>query len=99
LANPNVMLTTGIWTSRRVCEKGLHWLPARCHDSCMLHKKDRKERGNATRSSVTKEMAKPRMAKSARTAEVNLVATRIPEQPSTTMPGTAEEIFPSRRLK
>jgi hypothetical protein len=97
LANPNVILPTGIWTCRRVCEKGLHWLPARCHDGCMLHKKDRKEPGNATRASVTKEMAKPRMAKSARIAEVNLAATRIPEQPSTTMPGTVEEIFPSRR--
>jgi len=63
----------------------------------MLHKKDRKEPGNATRASVTKEMAKPRMAKSARIAEVNLAATRIPEQPSTTMPGTVEEIFPSQR--
>lgn len=42
----------------------------------MLHKKGKKkgkkEPGNATRASVKKEMAKPRMAKSARIAELNL---------------------------
>jgi len=32
----------------------------------MEHKKDKKEPGNATRHSVKKEMAKPRLAKAAR---------------------------------
>ena len=40
-------------------------------------------------------MAKPRMAKSARIAERNLDTTRIPEQPSVTMPGTVDKIIPS----
>jgi hypothetical protein len=48
-------------------------------------------------ASVKKEMAKPRMAKSARIAELNLDATRIPDQPSTSVPGTVERIIsPSR---
>ena len=42
-------------------------------------------------------MAKPRMARSARIAELNLDTARIPEQPSTTMPGTVDKIIPSPR--
>ena len=63
----------------------------------MLHKKVRKNPSNATRASVKKEMAKPRMARSARIAELNLDTARIPEQPSTTMPGTVDKIIPSPR--
>ena len=63
----------------------------------MLHKKGKKESGNATRASVEKEMAKPRMARSARIAELNLDTVRIPEQPSATMPGTVDKIIPSLR--
>jgi len=59
----------------------------------MLHKKTKKEPGNATRASVRKEMAKPRMARSARVAELNLDTARIPEQPSATMPGTVDKII------
>jgi hypothetical protein len=40
--------------------------------------------------------AKPRMSKSARIAERNMDATRIPEDPNTTMPGTVDRIIPSR---
>ena len=40
-------------------------------------------------------MAKPRMARSARIAELNLDTTRISEQPSATMPGTVDKIIPS----
>jgi len=61
----------------------------------MLHKKTKKESGNATRASVRKEMAKPRMARSARVAELNLDTRRISEQPSATMPGTVDKIIPS----
>jgi hypothetical protein len=46
----------------------------------MLYKKGKKELNNSTRASVKKEMAKPRMAKSARIAERNLDTTRISER-------------------
>jgi hypothetical protein len=62
----------------------------------MLHKKTRKKSVNATRASVAREMAKPRMARSAKIAELKLDTTRIPEQPSVTMPGTVYKIIPSR---
>ena len=61
----------------------------------MVHKKGKKESGNSTRASVRKEMATPRMARSARIAALNLDTTRIREQPSTTMPGTVDKIIPS----
>jgi hypothetical protein len=63
----------------------------------MLHRKGKKESGDATRASVKKEMANPRMAKSAKIADLNLDAGRIPEQPSATMPGTVEKIITSPR--
>jgi hypothetical protein len=64
----------------------------------VVHKKYKKEHVNATRASVKKEMAKPRMARSARIKELNLDKARIPEQPSTTMPGTVDKIIASPRL-
>ena len=73
------------------------WLISRDQDQCMLHKKSKKESGSSTRASVKKEMAKPRMARSAKIAELNLDTARIPEQPSTTMPGTVDKIIPSSR--
>jgi hypothetical protein len=42
-------------------------------------------------------MAKPRLTRSARIAQLNLETDRIPELPSTSMPGTVIEIIPSRR--
>src|SRR5580692_10146175 len=63
----------------------------------MPHKKGKKEPRNATHADVTKEMAKPRTARSARIAELNLDTARISEQPSTTMPGTVHRIIPSLR--
>jgi hypothetical protein len=42
-----------------------------------MKKKVKKELGEATRARVKKEMAKPRMAKSARESEMNLVAVRL----------------------
>ena len=63
----------------------------------MLHKKGKKEPGNALLVGIKKEMAKPRMAKSTRIAELNLDTARIPEQPSTTMSGTVDKIISSRR--
>jgi hypothetical protein len=61
----------------------------------MLRRKAERELRNATRASVEKEMAKPRMARSARIAEQNMDTARIAEHPSTTMPGTVNKIIPS----
>ena len=61
----------------------------------MVHKKARKKIGNTTCASVNKEMAQPRMARSARIAELNRDTARIPEQPSVSMPGTVDKLIPS----
>ena len=66
-----------------------------CHHGDIMHNKAKKEPRNATRASVKKEMAKPRMARSARITEQNLDASWIPERPTATMPGTVEKIIPS----
>jgi len=60
----------------------------------MLRKKSKKESDNSTLANVKKEMAKPRMTRSARIAELNLNTARIPEQPSVAMPGTVDKIIP-----
>jgi hypothetical protein len=59
----------------------------------MRHKKVKEAADNTTRISVENEMAKPRMARSAQIAELNLDPARIPEQPSTTMSGTVDKII------
>jgi hypothetical protein len=56
-----------------------------------------KESDSATRASIKKEMARPRMAKSARTAELNLDTERVPGQARATLPGTANKITASLR--
>jgi hypothetical protein len=58
---------------------------------------NKKESDNATRASIKKEMAKPRMAKSARKAELNLDAERVPGQARATLPGTVNKIIASLR--
>ena len=63
----------------------------------MLHKKSTKELDSATRSSVKLEMAKPRMSRSAKIAELKADTTRVPEQPSATVPGTVDKIIPPSR--
>ena len=60
-------------------------------------KKAKKKTGNSTGASVKKEMAKPRMSRSVRIAELNLDTARIREQPSIAMPGTVDKIIPSPR--
>src|ERR1700722_9967319 len=62
-----------------------------------MHNKIRKKTDIATRASVKKEMAKPRMARSPRIAELKLDTTRTPENPSVTMPGTGNKIILSRK--
>jgi hypothetical protein len=51
----------------------------------------------STLDRVTTELAKPRMSRSARIAELNLDTARIPEQPSITVPGTVNKIITSPR--
>jgi hypothetical protein len=63
----------------------------------MVHKKTKKNTDNASRASVMKEMAKPRMTRSARIAELKLDTARIPQQPSVTMPGNVHKIIQSHR--
>jgi hypothetical protein len=63
----------------------------------MVRKRVSKESGSAIRASVRKELAKPRMARSAKIAEMNLDPTRIPEQPCVTLPGTVDKIIPPSR--
>jgi len=58
---------------------------------------NKKESDNATRASIKKEMAKPRMAKSARRAELNLDAERVPGQARVTLSGTVNKIIASLR--
>jgi hypothetical protein len=64
----------------------------------MPHKKGKKEPSTATRTNVRKEMAKPRMARSARVAELNLDTARNIAHPSTTIPGTVKKIIPPPRM-
>jgi hypothetical protein len=63
----------------------------------MRRKNAKNKSGEATRASVRKIMAKPRMARSARIAERNLDASRIAEDPSITMLGTVDRIISSPR--
>jgi hypothetical protein len=63
----------------------------------MFRKKHEKETRDSTRASVKAELAKPRMAKSARIAELKLDTARIPEKPSTTFPGVVDRIVRSPR--
>jgi hypothetical protein len=51
----------------------------------------------ATRASVLKEIATPRMSRSARIAERNLDTDRIPGRPSVVLPGTVDKIVPPPR--
>ncbi len=63
----------------------------------MAHKKNNEQPENAAQASVKKEMAKPRMARSAKIEELKLDTDRVSENPSTTIPGTVSKIIRSRR--
>lgn len=63
----------------------------------MVKKKSKKESGDATRASVLREMARPRMARSARLAEMDLDHAQNPERTSGTVAGTVDKIIPSPR--
>jgi hypothetical protein len=55
--------------------------------------------GKSTQAAVREEMAKPRMARSARIAVLNLHVRRISQPPSVTMPATVARIVPPRRTQ
>lgn len=92
-----------IWTDRNT----RHHLPHRLACASRLRrtiagkhmppKKSKKQSDKATRASVRIEMAKPRVAKSARAAELNLNAHRMVELPSASAAGTILKIIPARR--
>ena len=63
----------------------------------MLHKKTKKNTDDASRASVKLEMAKPRMARSARIAQQKLDLARTAVHPSVSMPGTVDKIIPPPR--
>jgi len=60
----------------------------------MLHKRGKKKLNDAVTVGLLVEMAKPRIAKSARIAERNLDTTRITYLPSTHLPGRVYKIIP-----
>jgi hypothetical protein len=70
-------------------------LPCRCQYRRMLRKKAKTKPRNAILARVTKEMANPRVARSAREPERNLGTARNPEQPVATLAGRAGKIIPS----
>jgi len=66
---------------------------SRCDGGYIVRKKSKKTPGNRIRARVNKEMAKPRMTRSARIAELNLNPARILDPPSVSMSGTVEKII------
>jgi hypothetical protein len=60
----------------------------------MRHRQNKAESHAAARARVMKEIAEPRMARSARIAEQKLDPTRIPDPPSVSMPGRVDKIIP-----
>ena len=64
-------------------------------------KKRKKKRGNEILARIQKEMALPRMSKSARIAVLESDTARVAQQPRTVMLGTVEKItqFRTRRLR
>jgi len=78
---------------------GAVWILSTRQDEGMRNKRPKKELLDATRASVKREMARPRMAKSARIMERDLAKVRIPERTSTTLPGKVAKIIPPQGLK
>ena len=58
-------------------------------------KKKAKERAQSIPVSIALEMAKPRMTRSARIAELNLDTTRMSKPPSVILTGTVDKIIPA----
>jgi len=62
----------------QLCEMRLQGIPFWGHDDAILRKKKQKQIEDATKASVKKEMAQPRMARSARIAGLILGKARLP---------------------
>jgi hypothetical protein len=60
--------------------------------------KNNEQSEKTRRAHLKKEMAKPRLARSARIAQLNLDTDRIAELPSTSVPGVVRRIVPPNRL-
>jgi hypothetical protein len=80
----------------QLCEMGLKSFRRKRHDRCILRRRKQTRLEITTRAGIKKEMAQPRMARSARIAELNLRTARIHEPPSTSMPGKVDKIIRSR---
>jgi hypothetical protein len=65
----------------------------------MRRKKKEQNSVTPTLASVKAEMAVPRIARSARIAELNRDTTRLADLPSTTISGTVEKVIPSQTAK
>lgn len=65
----------------------------------MPHKnsKPKKKPVTSEHASLNREVAQPRVARSARIAHLNLDTSRIPKAPSAVLPGTVDKIIPSTR--
>jgi hypothetical protein len=72
-------------------------LLSRSHTGTTLGRKKQTKLELTTRAETKKEMAQPRMALSARIAEMNLRSARIPEPANARIPGKAEKVIPSPR--
>jgi hypothetical protein len=75
-----------------LCEIELQSLPSQSDNRWMLHKQAKKEPKNATYASVTKGMAKPRMAKSTRIVDVEShFSGGLPKE-------VVQQLFPNRQF-
>jgi hypothetical protein len=72
---------------------------SRSHNGTTVSRKKQTKLEVMTLAETTKEMAQPRMAMSARIAELNLNSARMPEPPSASMLGKVEKIIPSARKR
>jgi hypothetical protein len=90
------MRRNGDWAQVLTVRNRTARILARYHDGYVHRHNDVKKSPSATLADLKRELGKPRIAKSAKTAELNLESTRIPEHPSVTMPGTVEKIIPAK---
>ena len=90
-----VPFNIGITAQYRGHRAKWHCVASLLMSSSSMNNKPTKELNEATRASVVKEMAKPRITRSAKIAEMNLDPVRIPERPSTTMPGIVDKVIAS----
>jgi len=73
---PDSQSATGGAYISQLCKRELYGYQLDCHDVSMPQKKSKTQSDEATRASVRKEMAKPRMVRSAKIAELNLDTSR-----------------------